>query len=219
MPERKDTIGATHEFHNRAYAHWWAERFAITSERLECFMHIGDLAETTPPKDRSFLELGTGPGFLAHYLLGRFPLVRYHCVDYSDAMLTIAKEKLGVFGARVTYQQIDLCDTSWHQNVERGWSAIVSTWALHDLNSEKSISLVYKACASLLRKGGILINADFIKPDDVSLPFEPGRILVSSHLNHLKEAGFKEVACTNAFEMNSASPASHNNYACLKGQI
>jgi hypothetical protein len=54
-------------------------------------------------------------------------------------------------------------------------SAIVSTWALHDLGSQENVAVVYKRCAHALQEGGRLLNGDFIKPDKAIYEYESGR--------------------------------------------
>ena len=214
----KKTIGATHEFHSDEYAREWADRFEITKERRECFEHIGDLLETDLNGSAKILELGTGPGYLAGYLLNRFKTIHYHCLDYSEAMLSIAKENTEEHSPRVTYQQIDLTSPSWQDEIKGDYSAVVSTWALHDLGGKVAIRAVYQAAQKLLADNGLILNADFIKPQGLEIDFEAGRLLISEHLLYLKDAGFSEVECTKEFEINREEPASHNNYACLKGR-
>lgn len=218
MPEEENTIGATHEFHSDEYVRQWAECFEVTKERRECFEHIGDLLEPELNDASAILELGAGPGYLASYLLNRFETVRYHCLDYSEAMLNLAKGNLKEYGSRVTYQQIDLTSSSWENEIKGAYSAIVSTWALHDLGSKEAIRAVYQAVQKLLADKGLILNADFIKPQGLDFDFEEGRFSISEHLVYLKNAGFSEVECTKEFEIDLENPASHNNYACLKGR-
>ena len=219
MPEREDMVGATHDFHDEEYAHLWAESFRVTKERLECFEHIGDLLQSKLDGWSVILELGTGPGYLASYLLQRFKDISYHCVDYSDAMLNIAKENLEEYSSRVTFQQIDLLEESWEKKIENKPVAIVSTWALHDLDNEEKIAEVYQSARKILLNNGILLNADFIKPEGIQDVFENGRFPIINHQEYLKNAGFSIVECTKMFEINLVEPASHNNYACFKGLV
>jgi len=94
--------------------------------------------------------------------------------------------------------------------------AIVSTWALHDLGKPENTELVYRNCAQLLPKGGLLLNGDFIKPDMAKFEYEPGRFEIGKHIAMLRGAGFKSVECLVVLEEEIESPTAAQNYACLK---
>lgn len=218
MPEKENIVGATHNFHSEEYVRLWAKRFEVTPERLECFEHIGNHIERELNPTSLILELGTGPGYLARYLLERFDGITYQCLDFSDAMLGIARENLKSHSSRTIFQRIDLLEPSWEKEIERTPAAIVSTWALHDLGSKENVAAVYCSSRKLLSNGGILLNADFVKPEGIEHEFEEGRFLISQHLEYLKDAGFTECECTQEFEQDLENPAPHNNYSCLKGK-
>ena len=218
MPENKITVGATHDFHSVVYASWWADRFEVTKERHECFDHLGNILASELNETDLILELGSGPGYFANYILNRFSAVSYHCLDYSEAMLNIAKNNLNPYSTRVSFQQVDLTKSNWADTVNGTYSAIVSTWALHDVGNKELIQSVYESARKLLSNSGILLNADFIKPRGISREFEAGRLLISEHLDLLATAGYSDVECTKEFEINFDEPASHNNYACFKGR-
>jgi len=48
--------------------------------------------EHTPPR---ILDLGSGPGFLAQYILEAIPSAQYTMLDFSQAMHDLARERLG----------------------------------------------------------------------------------------------------------------------------
>ncbi len=208
-------IGATHKFHNQAYAHTWADRFKATPARRQLFADIGDLIESHVPLTATVLELGIGPGFLAAYLLDRFPHIHYLGLDFSQAMLAIAQDRLSRFGPRYQLLQFDLTQNKLQDAFPEPVDAVVSTWALHDLGSKPQIYEVYWQCRSVLT--GILVNGDFIKPKGTSYEYEPGRIEIDEHLQMLQELGYSRVSCAGMYEVNVAEPTPANNYACLVG--
>ena len=214
-----EIIGAMHQFHEAGYAEDWARRFTPTPERLHLFEAILHQLQSAIPAESHVVELGIGPAYLAEYLLGRLPHISYEGVDFSEPMLTQAASRLARFGARVRLQQADLLQDSWTANLSRPPAAIVSTWALHDLGGQAETFQVYRACAPALPEGGILLNGDFIKPDDTRLPFEPGRFPISRHLELLQEAGFSDTRCLHLWEEEIEAPTSAKNYACLLGIV
>ncbi|MDP6603835.1 MAG: class I SAM-dependent methyltransferase [Rhodospirillales bacterium] len=161
------------------------------------------------------VELGIGPGYMARHILERDAEITYEGVDFSDAMFAIATETLGDLMARVTLTSADLLDNSWPSNLSRQPWAIISTWALHDLGSQRAIASVYKRCHETLPPGGVLVNGDFIKPDGTSFEYEPGRFTISRHLELLVDAGFSKPQCLAHLEPNIENPTAAENYACL----
>jgi ubiquinone/menaquinone biosynthesis C-methylase UbiE len=61
--------------------------------------HIAGIVATLAPRAR-VLELGSGPGFLAHRVLDRCAsLESYTLLDFSDHMLGLSQERLAAFPA------------------------------------------------------------------------------------------------------------------------
>ena len=211
-----DFVGADHEFHSREFALGWAERFVPTPERLRLFELIFSQLTKVIPSDGRIVELGTGPGFLACYLLERMSNVSYCGIDFSLPMLQIAQQRLQRFSSRVTYMQADLVEEAWEKRVTNPVHAIVSTWALHDLGSPENINTVYERSYSALVNNGILINGDFIKPSMAIQEFEGGRFNVGKHLELLGNAGFLNARCLSVFEEEIENPTPAQNYACIR---
>ena len=210
-----EVVGAIHEFHDAAYAEEWAQRFTPTPERLHLFETILQQLQSAIPATGHVVELGIGPAYLAEFLLMRLPHISYEGVDFSRPMLAQAASRLERSGARLHLQQADLLQDGWSASLSRPPTAIVSTWALHDLGGQAQTAQVYRACASALPEGGRLLNGDFIKPDGACHPFEPGRFTVSRHLELLQVAGFSHANCLGLWEEEVESPTSAHNYACL----
>ncbi|MCY3989795.1 MAG: class I SAM-dependent methyltransferase [Caldilineaceae bacterium] len=214
-----EVVGATHEFHEAAYAEDWARRFIPTPERLHLFETILQQLESAVPADGHVVELGIGPAYLAEYLLERMPRISYEGVDFSQPMLTQAATRLARFGDRVQFQQADLLGDGWGSDLAGPPAAIVSTWALHDLGGQAQTLHVYRACAAALPEGRILLNGDFVKPDGTRLPFEPGRFPIGRHLELLQEAGFSDTRNLHLWEEEIEAPTASQNYACLLGIV
>lgn len=213
----KDIVGATHKFHDEVYAEGWADRFRLSPERLQSFVKIGDLVSDIAGMNGTFLELGTGPGYLAEYLLTRFDSIKYHCVDFSEPMIQIAERRLGGFSPNPRFIRTDLT-SDWSEKVSKNYDAVVTTWALHDLGSKQHIHNVYLNAKKVLAPGGLLLNVDFIKPDGVDREYENGRLSVSEHLELLQQSGYIDVRCAGNYEINIITPTPSNNYSCIVAQ-
>lgn len=210
----KDIVGATHEFHDATYAAGWADKFQLSPERLQSFEKIGELVSSIAGMNGKFLELGTGPGYLAEYLLTRFDSIKYHCVDFSEPMLQIAKRRLESLSTRPKFITADLTG-DWAVNVSKNYAAIVTTWALHDLGSKQYIHNLYLEAKRVLAPGGLFVNVDFIKPDGVDREYEHGRLSVSEHLQLLQQSGYIDVHCAGNYEVDILNPTPSNNYSCI----
>lgn len=214
-----DVIGAHHEFHDKEFVAGWAERFVPTPERLELFnIILAELKSRLSP-DSCVVELGIGPGYLAEHLLRLMPQIQYHGVDFSSPMLDLARQRLRPYSTRVTYVQADLIKESWWTGIPAPVDAIVSTWSLHDLGSPENIEVVYKDCAQVLQDGGVLLNGDFIKPDNARYEYELGRFEIAKHISILRRVGYKTAECLVVLEEEIESPTAAQNYACFKGVV
>ncbi|MCG6901442.1 MAG: class I SAM-dependent methyltransferase [Rhodobacter sp.] len=208
-------VGASHEFHDAAFVRGWASRFVPTPPRLQLFDMILDQIESLGLPQAHVVELGTGPGYMARHILQRNPTISYEALDFSEVFFDVARETLGALSGRVTFTSADLMDPSWPDRLTSRPDAIVSTWALHDLGGQRPVADVYARAYSVLAKGGILVNGDFIKPDGTLWDYEPGRFEISRHLEFLRAAGFENPKSLALLEHNLTDPTAAQNYACL----
>ena len=211
-----ETIGAEHKFHDEGFAMGLADRFMPTPDRLELFnLILSELKSRISPSG-CVVELGIGPGFLADHVLSVMPEIRYYGVDFSGPMLDLAQKRLRPYSTRVAYVQAELVNDSWWADLPTPVSAIISTWALHDLGSQENVEVVYRSCAEILRDGGILLNGDFIKPNLTRYEYEPGRFKIAKHIEILRRVGFEIAVCLEVFEEEIESPTAAQNYACVR---
>jgi SAM-dependent methyltransferase len=209
-------VGAKHEFHDAAFVRGWADRFVPTAPRLALFDFIlSRIAEPTLP-NRHVVELGLGPGYMARHILEHNKVVSFEGVDFSDAFFAIARQTIGEgLMSRVVLTKADLMDQNWPRRLSKRPAAIVSTWTLHDLGSQKAVGDVYARAYETFPERGILVNGDFIKPSGTSFTYEPGRFEIDRHLELLNSAGFREPRLLAQFETNLENPTAAQNYACL----
>ncbi len=214
-----EVIGAKHEFHDQSFVAEWAERFVPTPERIQLFEVISAELKALIPAAGRIVELGVGPGYLADYLLRAMSGIQYCAVDFSAPMLHIAGRRLKPHSGRVSYVQADLLEADWWADLPGPVDAVVSTWALHDLGSQENVESVYRRSAELLRDGGVLLNGDFIKPDQAVFEYEPGRFEIARHLELLRRVGFGDAQCLVVLEKELEAPTAAQNYACFRGLV
>lgn len=211
-------IGADHEFHDKAFAQGWTDRFVPTPERIRLFDLVLSELQSSIPADGCIVELGIGPGYLADHILSVMPYIRYIGIDISRPMLEIANNRLHLFLERLELMQADLIRDNWETIIKGPVSSIVSTWALHDLASQEKIFDVYKKANLALSRNGLLLNGDFIKPEETQHEYEGGRFEISRHVEMLEEIGFKDASCLALFERETVNPTAAQNYACIKAK-
>lgn len=191
-----------HRFHSMEYVAKWAQDVG-NPVRESVFHHI--LAQLVLMEDESphIVELASGPGILAEFLLERLPNATYEGMDYSEPMLTLARERTGRFGERVHLHQVDLRDDDWPRAAARRPQAVISMQALHDVGDEPEHEAIYAAARQLLRSPGLFLNADLVRQSGRGRT----RIPLHRHLTMLSAAGFDDVA----------SSLTIGAYACIKG--
>lgn len=209
-------IEALHDFHDPEFSQAWADRFTPNPDRTRLFQDIQEQIAPLISNENPILELGIGPGYLAVFLLEQLTGMRYVGLDFSQAMLDIAQKRTRKYIERIAFCQADLVKENWPKKLSNRPAAIVSTWALHDLFQAQNILKVYRDAYECLAEGGVLLNGDFIKPEESDFEYEGGRIKPSEQLVLLQKAGFSKVECLAEYEKSVDNPTTANNYALFK---
>jgi SAM-dependent methyltransferase len=156
------------DFLSEEAARKWAEE---AEQQLGSRINIFDAFVQTivahTPAIRDVLELGSGPGFLAEYILSRCACIeRYTLLDFSPAMLEMSRIRLQGFGARVAFLQIDFKLSGWVDKVGTVYDCNVTIQAVHELRHKRHAPRFYKECRHLLNDGGLLLVCDRLPQDD-----------------------------------------------------
>jgi tRNA (cmo5U34)-methyltransferase len=108
-----------------------------------------------------FLDVGCGSGVLSHLLRECYPAAYGVLVDYSEPMLTVAREQFDP--AQTAILQADLSQPDWVEVVQphAPFDVVVSGYAIHHLTDERKRGL-YQEIFDLLRPGGIFINVEHV---------------------------------------------------------
>jgi len=129
---------------------------------------ISGLLESQPPAMR-IVELCPGEGWLTRALLERFAEARVLALDGSPAMLKSSRAAAGSHTARLETRAFDLMAEDWRDLDGGGVHAVVSSLAVHHLDSPGKLRL-FKDIEAALAPGGIFVLADLTEP-----PSEAGR--------------------------------------------
>lgn len=114
--------------------------------------------------DGAVLDLGVGSGLVAEAVLDAFPNPQVVGVDFSDAMLGVARERLSRFGSRVQLLAGDLSEPDAIGLPDLPYRAAFSIQTMHHLSdAEKAAAFAWTA--SLLAPGGLFVIIDRVKVD------------------------------------------------------
>jgi len=197
-----------------------AEEYDVIIQKLIPYYNqmIDALVSVIPfSKENTFsvIDLGCGTGTISKAVKNKFPNVNIACVDISENMLEIAKNKIG---GNVNCIQADFNSFNFPQK----YDLIVSSLALHHLENDNDKLEFYRKIHSSLNQGGIFINIDIVlggndfiqdlymkkwrefMEKSVSSEEIDGKWLpnyyaedrpakLTAHLNMLKECGFTDI--------------------------
>ena len=107
-----------------------------------------------PERAQRILDLGAGSGLMTVLVRDRFPEAKIHLMDFSGAMLDLARRRLGN-SPTITYEEADYVVSPLPRNL----AAVVSSLSIHhleDLDKRKVFRKIYEA----LVPAGVFINAE-----------------------------------------------------------
>ncbi len=150
------------------------------------------LATSAAASGGPILDLGTGTGGLAGRLMARFSAARFVLLDADGAMLSHARSRFSTDGQRVEYVH-----GTFESSFPDGIGAIVSSLALHHVQSLRAKQTIYERARQALRPGGLFVNADPALPDSPQLEAAAFEALLA----HQMAYGFSEAEGRANFEL------------------
>ncbi len=137
-------------------------------DRRARFQTLLSIVRSRNPKPRAILDLGCGTGTIMFECLSAFPSARVVGVDYDPTLLSLARERLGGYSARMQLIQVDARQKGWIGGLAGDFDAVLSATALHWLSAGE-LSQLYQQVFSLLQSGGIFLNADHAASPDAGV--------------------------------------------------
>jgi SAM-dependent methyltransferase len=151
------------------------------------------------------LELGSGPGFLAAYLLNALPALTLTLLDFSAAMHDLAEARLGEYAGRVTYVERDFKQPGWWDGLGP-FDAVVTNQAVHELRHKRHAAVLHTAVKAVLKPGAPYLVCDHCYSP--SFGNERLNMTLVEHRDALFVAGFSEallVAAAGTLAMHRAT--------------
>jgi ribosomal protein S18 acetylase RimI-like enzyme/predicted O-methyltransferase YrrM len=129
--------------------------------RMEFFQQVVATFVKAGVERGTVLELGSGPGFLAHHVLTMLPNIAYVALDFSRAMHALARERLGDLVNRVRFVEADFRHPGWDEGLGL-FDAVATVQAVHELRHKRHAPALYSAVKNLLKPGGLLLVCDHV---------------------------------------------------------
>lgn len=139
---------------------WEAQQARCVRDRERRFdVMIEAVAQHAGSASPLIIDLGCGPGSLAHRLTDALPQAHIVAVDMDPVLLAIGHGALAD-NDRLRLIDADLVDPALdHLLGEGAFDVAVSSTALHWLTRD-GLATLYRTLASVMRPGGLFLNAD-----------------------------------------------------------
>lgn len=141
--------------------------------------------------DPHVLELGSGPGFLADFLLQAIPHIRLTLLDFSRAMHDLARIRIGDAATQVHFVERSFKDPNWTDGF-RPFDAIITNQAVHELRHKRYAGVLHSQAQQLLRPGAPYLVCDHWYGDG-GMSDDQLYMTVAEQRHALEEAGFVSV--------------------------
>lgn len=159
--------------------------------RTEFFAKFAVAIQSSPFTVNRVLELGSGPGFLADYLLQAMPTITYVALDFSAAMHQLAFKRLGALTSRVRFVERSFKEQSWSQGLGL-FEAITTNQAVHELRHKRYARALHSQAKELLAEGGKYLVCDHYVGED-GMKNDQLYMTVAEQREALIGAGFSRV--------------------------
>lgn len=113
------------------------------------------------------LDLGAGTGALSLALLNIYPNLSLTCLDFSETMLSHARQQLTKYEEKVTFVEGNLRNPDWMQAIKGTYDGVVSSFVTHTLPDR--VKELYREVFQLINPGGCFLSCDVFSPPGPAL--------------------------------------------------
>lgn len=181
-------IPSTINFRCKADALEWESKAMDRPYREEFFAAIATHLRSPGTEPWTILELGSGPGFLASYLLEALPTVRMELLDFSSPMHKLAGKRLGVLIDRVKFVERDFKKQNWIRGLGP-YDAVVTLQAVHELRHKRHAEKLHREVKKVLKADGQYLVCDHYIGDN-GMKNDQLFMTVDEQRSSLASAGF-----------------------------
>lgn len=104
------------------------------------------------------LDIGCGTGTFAKILKEKFPCAKITCLDFAQNMIEVAKDKLTDFKDDINFLVGDFNNL----DIKNEYNVVVSSFALHHIQTDSEKIKLYKNIYNSLRQNGVFFTADIV---------------------------------------------------------
>lgn len=115
------------------------------------------------PELHTFLDMGCGDGILGRQLLQEWPDSEGIFMDFSQPMISSAKEKCEPYKNRCSIILQDYSRTNWVESIKDKIpvDVVISGYSIHHHEDEKKYS-IYNDVFNILKPGGVFLNLEHV---------------------------------------------------------
>jgi len=115
------------------------------------------------PGFHTFLDMGCGDGILGRQLLKEWPESKGIFMDFSQPMISSAKEKCQPYKNRYTIVHQDYSEDNWMESIKDKTpvDVVISGYSIHHHEDERKYS-IYKDVFNILKPGGVFLNLEHV---------------------------------------------------------
>jgi SAM-dependent methyltransferase len=170
---------------------WEQSAMAKRPWRVEFFERFAREIKSTSPEVKVVLELGSGPGFLAEHLLRSLNNIEYVLLDFSAAMHTLARARLGELARHAIFIERSFKDENWPHGLGT-FQCVVTHQAIHELRHKRYAPQLHAQVASILAPGGVNLVCDHFTGES-GMKNEELFMSIAEQELALRSAGFSSV--------------------------
>lgn len=140
----------------------------LAQEQIEVMLR---LVRAARPTVEMVLDLGCGDGILGQAVLDQSPAAHGVFLDFSEPMLTAARQRLAGYDGRVTFIHADYGESDWRVEIGERFNrqspisnlfdVVVSGFSIHHQPDGRKKE-VYAELYDLLKPGGIFLNLEHV---------------------------------------------------------
>jgi SAM-dependent methyltransferase len=143
----------------------WESKAMARPYRLDFFEAITNQIRKINVSELSILELGSGPGFLALYILERLPDVKISLLDFSPAMHELAGKRLAPYTERVKFVKRNFKKVDWAAELGT-YDVVVTVQSVHELRHKLYAEALHRQVKPLLKEQGCYLVCDHYFGED-----------------------------------------------------